>query len=59
MEEKKKKSRLPVHPVWDDGAAVGSEAVGVVAGYEGKGQEHNQEHHQGSRAPSLPTLKEG
>lgn len=50
---------LPVRPVWDDGAAVGSGAVGVVGGCVGREQGHNQEPLPGSRAPFLPTLMAG
>lgn len=49
-------NRLPVRPVWDDGAAVGSGAVDGVVGYVGREQGRIQELLQGSRAPFLPTL---
>lgn len=53
---RKSQNCLPVRPVRDDGAAVGSGAVGVVVGYVGREQGRIQELLQGSRAPFLPTL---
>lgn len=50
---------LPVRPVWGDGAAAGSGAVGAVAGYAGREQGHSQEHPQGLGAPFPPVQRAG
>lgn len=50
---------LPVRPVWGDGAAAGSGAVGEEAECAGKVQGRSQAHHQGSGAPFLLVLKAG